>query len=716
MAGEVNEVKLLVTASLQDMEKALANVGKVASKHLRKAGGDLGGIGSGITKDFIAPLQNASLAMNQAGFSATKLTNNLGSIARYAKSTGGGAAAIGTLTGALVDLKSGSATTDVVMQRLAKNGVKGWDMLAESLGTDVPTAMEMVRQRAISSTAVIDGLTAGLDRASKQGTRVEQLKTRFTGLSDSLGRVGGSLTRGLTLPLAAAGAGLFAAASRAGSYAEEILNLSATTGMSTTRLQGLKFAAESSGLNFSTLSNGIAQVQKKLMGVEEDSGAAADAFKRLGIGIYDGNGALLSMDVLFPQLLAKLQALPNATERNMLAAQIFGKGWTELAPILNMSGQQLQMLTDQATSLGLVMSTTALEGAAAFDDKMDALMGRLQGFGLQLGTAAIPALTALLPLITEQVLPAITGLVNGVASVAQWFSGLPAPAQGAIVAFAGLLMAIGPLLSIAGTLAGAISAIIGLAPAMATAGATMGAGFTAMLGPIGLVIAGIVAIGALIAWMVKRFSKAKKDAAAKDLQPPAEITKDIPGASSNTVDFAKPEKAKKAKAAKLTAQEQLAAELAANKRIMAATGDQKGFAGDQAAAYRKALDRMAREGASDADMAAMGAKLKEAEQAKAAFGKKAKPITLADKFGNRFSELAGAAPMLASMPSGVTPSLPSVPAMATASPAVSAAAGAPLEIVLRLADQLLDARIGAVADKRVRVRIERETQGALVGA
>lgn len=325
------------------------------------------------------------------------------------------------------------------------------------------------------------GFDAALDSAAR----------KMSGTADGLKSMGGNITglgqklsMGLTAPLAAAGAGILKLASDTGAFAEQIQNMAQTTGLSTDRLQELKFVAENAGLSFESVANASLMVQRKLMGVENDSGAAADALKRMGISVKDASGQLLSMDILFPQLITKLQSMTNVTERNMLATQLFGRGAGEIIPLLGMSAEEFAKASKQAHEFGNVLSGDALKKAAAFDDTMDMFTKQMEGFKNTIGTALIEKLT---------------GLLN-------WFMKAPAPVQLLVGAFVGLVALGGPILMFVGSLITAWGTVIAVAPAVATAAT---AAWTAITGPVGLVIAAIALVAGGVYLIYKNWDTIK---------------------------------------------------------------------------------------------------------------------------------------------------------------------------------------------------------------
>lgn len=158
------------------------------------------------------------------------------------------------------------------------------------------------------------------------------------------------------------------------------------------------------------------------------------------------------------------------------------------------------------------------EGAAAAFQILDADVATLEGtFGAVADSAGITeeafaAVTDTADFKTRQALadlqaalieigttlaPIVTSIASGVSSIAQSFSSLPSGAQTAIVAVAGVVAAIGPLLSVGGRLLTNIRAIRSGFIAMK---AVMGASTLGALGGVGAA----VGIAALAAWELGR--------------------------------------------------------------------------------------------------------------------------------------------------------------------------------------------------------------------
>lgn len=299
---------------------------------------------------------------------------------------------------------------------------------------------------------------------------------KATGFAGKMGQVGKTLTTRVSMPLVGVGAAAFKAASAQAGWAEELGNLNAATGLSTQRLQELKYIADTSGLSFEGLTNTTGVLQRKLLGIEEGGGPAAKVMQELGVSVTGADGQLRSMNDLFPELIEKLQQVENPTRRNALATQIFGRNVAEIAPLLAMSKEEMDKMSQAARDSGKVMGEEAVQKLQKFDDAIDTITQKVQGF----------------------VTKAVAGFIS-----------LPEPMQNVALALAGIAVLAGPLMQVAA----AISAIRN-ATLLANAAAWAAAGgfeamWAALTGPVGVILAALAAVAAAIYAIVKNWDRIK---------------------------------------------------------------------------------------------------------------------------------------------------------------------------------------------------------------
>lgn len=301
-------------------------------------------------------------------------------------------------------------------------------------------------------------VTIGADLTGFNG-RLDEAQRSLNAAAGRMENVGKVMTSGLTVPIVAVGSAALGAAVHVGSLADELLDLVDQTGLSAATLQEFRHVALIAGVGPDTLALSAIKLTSALSSGDEESKKLSGSIRSLGLSTRDANGALVPMDQLFPSIVSKLASMDDVTQRNVLAADIFGKSWAEIAPVLALGADGIAGARTQAHELGVVLSGEALESADAFRLKI----GILQ--------AQIGALTANF----------------GLAVVA--ISEFPAPVLAGVGAVLGLVAALGPALVVAGSLTRAYVTLTATFPALAGGFATIGA-------PIALAV---LAFGAVVA-------------------------------------------------------------------------------------------------------------------------------------------------------------------------------------------------------------------------
>jgi hypothetical protein len=324
----------------------------------------------------------------------------------------------------------------------------------------------------VELTAKTDSFTTELDKAQK----------KFESVSDSFTSVGQKMSLYVTVPIAAAGVAALQSAVNMGEMADKIFDLEAQTGLTAQQIQEYAFAARAAGDESTVFASAATKLFARFKEGGEEGAVAAHAISLLGISVKNADGSLRPMSELFPKLIARLQGVDDTTRRLSLATAIFGRGATELAPILSMSAAELKKLTDRAHELNLVMSPEQLKRADEFREKWDTLKATWAGVGATLGLAVLPAIEKLVDWLQRSIVPAVSAVVHWMEDLSDtqliWIAGIAAAAA-----------AIGPLLIGVGAL---ISALPILTVAVAALGGVTG------LGALVLAITAVTAAGVLI--------------------------------------------------------------------------------------------------------------------------------------------------------------------------------------------------------------------------
>jgi hypothetical protein len=227
-------------------------------------------------------------------------------------------------------------------------------------------------------------------------------------VSRSAARAGRQMSTMFTAPLLAAGGALVATTIQAASYANEIDKMSQRTGIAASQLEELRYVADQLGVSFSSVESGIDAFRRRLGQFEGGTSEAAMAAEKLGINVRDSAGNMRSMNDLFPDVLARLRMISNETERSYMAIQLFGRGASQLTPLLKASSTQVAELSARAHELGLVMDDAAREDLVAFHDAMGELRMQAAATGREFAGVLLPLLRdELFPFIQNNVIPAV---------------------------------------------------------------------------------------------------------------------------------------------------------------------------------------------------------------------------------------------------------------------------------------------------------------------
>lgn len=205
---------------------------------------------------------------------------------------------------------------------------------------------------------------------------------------------------------------------------------------------------------------------------------AATAMQAYGIEARDSEGHMKGVADIAAELQGKLGTLSEA-ERDMALQTIFGSDASRAAAIMMKTGADgLAKYTD-ATNDATAAETMAAAQKGDLSWALENMQGSLESAGIAFGTALAPAVEV------------VAGVVG---DAAEAFSNLSPGVQTAIAVVAGLAAALGPLLIVAGAVAGAIPAIQAGMTAMAGAMAAPAA-------PIVALLAGLAAVTATVMYL-----------------------------------------------------------------------------------------------------------------------------------------------------------------------------------------------------------------------
>ena len=304
-------------------------------------------------------------------------------------------------------------------------------------------------------------MSESVEVTKQAGISLEDFSAGAKKVSDS--------TRALSTGALAAGTAMLGMAYKAGDSADDLLTLSRNTGFSVEELQKMQYASELVDVSMDQMTGSVQKLTKQMA-------SGNKAFETLGVSITDENGNMRDAVDVWYESLEALSHVENATERDQLAMELFGKSAMDLSGIVDDGGEALRAMGQEAEDMGLILSTDAVESAAEFNDALDKLKNQATQAFFEAGAS-----------LADSLLPMLEDLISKVSEVIQWFSDLDGDTQTLILTVLGLVAAISP---VAGLISGITTVVGGLSAA-----------FTFICSPIGLVvaaIAGIIAIGVLL--------------------------------------------------------------------------------------------------------------------------------------------------------------------------------------------------------------------------
>lgn len=230
---------------------------------------------------------------------------------------------------------------------------------------------------------------------------------------------------------------------------------------------------------------------RTLDGVAEQGRKNAEDFERLGVEVFDADGEMHNM----ADIVGDLEKAFDGMSTEQREAELASLGFNERTRrgILTLMDNS-DALRDYEGDLRNAAGTTEEVANKQLDNLWDQL-GLVKD---QLIDVAIELGSTLVPIIKDSVLPVIERFGDFLGRLAEWFGDLDPVWQKVIIAAAGFLAILGPIIMIVGTLISSIAAILPV--------------FAALLSPIGLVIAAIVALIAVGVLIWKNWDTIKEKA------------------------------------------------------------------------------------------------------------------------------------------------------------------------------------------------------------
>lgn len=459
---------------------------------------------------FLSGLRDAQDEANrQTKNMAITMGNNISSVGKGLSSAGSsltrnltvplmGVGAVGLKVA--TDFEKGMSNVKAVSGATGKD----FDALREKaieLGSDtafsaneVAEAMAEMAKAGWNSQQIIDGMGGVLDATAASGENLGTVATIVADTITGFGMAAKDSTRIADLLTQAANDGTIGITDLGESF-KYVAPAAKTMGFSVEDVTTAISAMSKAGIKGSQAGTSLRGVLSRMVG---DNKKVKETMEELGIVITNSDGSFKSLNEIVSIMRDSFEGLTDE-EKTYYATTIAGQeGQAGLLALLNLTEEEYNAIADSMNNASGVAQKTADTMQDNLQSKVEQLGGALESLAIKLADYLIPHL--------QKFIVWLTNLVDK-------FMSLGEGTQKTILVIAGLIAALGPVLSIVGKITtvvgGAVTAFGKLSSGFAavSAGGTAGAGVLTKLGGAiaglsGPVLAVVAVIGVLIAAFV----------------------------------------------------------------------------------------------------------------------------------------------------------------------------------------------------------------------
>ena len=246
---------------------------------------------------------------------------------------------------------------------------------------------------ALSGTGDASGKAAkGIKSEDKQAKKARGSNQKLTKILLSTASAFASIAKTAASAFVNVAKSLTSMAGDTAEYADELLTLEKTSGISTDTLQELSYASELLDVDLDSITLTLKKNTQAMAKAAEGNLNYAEIYDMLGVNIYDANENLRSSEEVYWEVIDALGKMDNATERDALAMELLGKSANELNPIIKAGSEGMKALADEAHESGYVMTHDTLESFGEYQDTMDKLSNSVTALKNAMGRFLLPVL------------------------------------------------------------------------------------------------------------------------------------------------------------------------------------------------------------------------------------------------------------------------------------------------------------------------------------
>ena len=250
----------------------------------------------------------------------------------------------------------------------------------------------------------MDGLQKDVEKSSKS-------------MSEGFKNFGKNMTK-VTAAVTAAAAGVVYFVKKAGDMANNMGAVAAAVDATTDTLQEFAHVAIKAGTDTDTFERATEALIRRLKDIEGEGSGAPETIRKLGVALHDANGNMRRAGDISQDVITSLAGMENASERNVIASQLFGRQWAKLAPILNLGADGVKALREEAHGLGLVLSEAELSSLNDFSVAMNVLKERADALKNKFAAELAPFLMdKFIPFVEDRLIPAFMQFIETIKNI-----------------------------------------------------------------------------------------------------------------------------------------------------------------------------------------------------------------------------------------------------------------------------------------------------------
>lgn len=214
-------------------------------------------------------------------------------------------------------------------------------------------------------------------------------------------------------------------------YAKEVEKTSSVTGVSTTRIQQMSYAAGKLGVETENVQDAMKELTNKMQEARDGNEETAAAFEKLGVAIgVEGSDQLRRAEDVFYDVVDALGEMKNSTERDAVAMDLMSESAQQLNPLIDAGSDAMKDYYDEASEMGHVLDNETLTALNDVDQGLKDLNTTTESVKNKMSGEFVPYMSEALGDLTEFIGDVGTALVD----------------SGAVEAFGEILVSVSGLL------------------------------------------------------------------------------------------------------------------------------------------------------------------------------------------------------------------------------------------------------------------------------